>query len=164
MSKPRERIEELRGRIRELDAAYYGRGMSLVSDQEYDRLYRELVELDHQVDWLYHLSPTGNHARWDAFVKSGYKDAPELTYHDIKIDLDTSRDWLWDLPVQDIAQPEIAALLRAKQRELDLQLELLRLRETEGFLSASIELFGTEVAPAVRREVARRTSAEAEAE
>jgi DNA ligase (NAD+) len=46
MNEPRERIEELRRRIRELDAAYYGRGESLVPDREYDRLYRELVELE----------------------------------------------------------------------------------------------------------------------
>jgi DNA ligase (NAD+) len=39
-------IAELRKRIAELDAAYYGRGESLVSDQEYDSLYRELVDLE----------------------------------------------------------------------------------------------------------------------
>lgn len=46
MSEPTDRIEVLRRRIRELDAAYYGRGESLVPDSEYDRLYRELVDLE----------------------------------------------------------------------------------------------------------------------
>ena len=46
MKTPQERIEELRNLIRTYDAAYYGRGESLVSDQQYDSLYRELVDLE----------------------------------------------------------------------------------------------------------------------
>lgn len=42
-----QRIRKLREQIRTYDAAYYGRDESLVSDQEYDRLYRELVDLEH---------------------------------------------------------------------------------------------------------------------
>jgi DNA ligase (NAD+) len=40
------RAAALRGRIRDCDAAYYGRGESPISDQEYDALYRELVSLE----------------------------------------------------------------------------------------------------------------------
>lgn len=46
MGSIKERIEELRELIRKYDAAYYGRGESLVSDQEYDALYGELVKLE----------------------------------------------------------------------------------------------------------------------
>ncbi|MBD3317233.1 MAG: NAD-dependent DNA ligase LigA [Chitinivibrionales bacterium] len=46
MTDPRSHIEELRREIRELDAAYYGQGTSLVPDHEYDRLYRDLVDLE----------------------------------------------------------------------------------------------------------------------
>jgi|WetSurMetagenome_2_1015567.scaffolds.fasta_scaffold00707_17 DNA ligase (NAD+) len=42
------RISELRNTIRDLDAAYYGRGESLVSDSEYDRLYADLSNLERQ--------------------------------------------------------------------------------------------------------------------
>jgi DNA ligase (NAD+) len=41
-----EKINELRKQIRRYDEAYYGRGESLISDQEYDRLYRELQDLE----------------------------------------------------------------------------------------------------------------------
>jgi DNA ligase (NAD+) len=46
---PHQRIEELRRLIRRYDAAYYGRGESLVSDKIYDDLYHELeaLELEH---------------------------------------------------------------------------------------------------------------------
>ncbi|MFP4681558.1 MAG: NAD-dependent DNA ligase LigA [Chitinispirillaceae bacterium] len=46
MSDIKKHIEQLRGLIRKYDAAYYGRNESLVSDKEYDDLYRELVELE----------------------------------------------------------------------------------------------------------------------
>ena len=41
-----QRIQSLRALIRKYDAAYYGRGESLVSDTEYDELYRELADLE----------------------------------------------------------------------------------------------------------------------
>lgn len=47
MSAPEKRIVELREKIRDLDAAYYGRGESLISDREYDKLYAELRQLEH---------------------------------------------------------------------------------------------------------------------
>lgn len=49
-----DRIDTLRRRIRELDAAYYGRGESIVSDRDYDLLYRELVELEQANPRLMH--------------------------------------------------------------------------------------------------------------
>jgi DNA ligase (NAD+) len=42
----KNKIEKLRQKIRALNVAYYGRGESLVSDSEYDALYRELVRLE----------------------------------------------------------------------------------------------------------------------
>jgi DNA ligase (NAD+) len=46
MSKPARKHRELMDRLRELDRAYYQDAQPLVSDQEYDRLYRELRDLE----------------------------------------------------------------------------------------------------------------------
>lgn len=46
MADIKNRIGQLRTLIRKYDAAYYGRNESLVSDKEYDDLYKELVELE----------------------------------------------------------------------------------------------------------------------
>ncbi|HEV3272622.1 MAG TPA: NAD-dependent DNA ligase LigA [Candidatus Methylacidiphilales bacterium] len=46
MSKAAQRHRELVGEIRKLDRAYYEEAQPLVSDQEYDRLYRELLDLE----------------------------------------------------------------------------------------------------------------------
>lgn len=46
MSQATKRHRELVGEIQRLDRAYYQEAQPLVSDQEYDRLYRELVDLE----------------------------------------------------------------------------------------------------------------------
>lgn len=46
MSKAAKRHRELADEIRQLDQAYYQEAQPLVSDQEYDRLYRELLDLE----------------------------------------------------------------------------------------------------------------------
>jgi DNA ligase (NAD+) len=46
MATAKKRHHELADQIRKLDAAYYQEAQPLVSDQEYDRLYRELLELE----------------------------------------------------------------------------------------------------------------------
>ncbi|HEY2627418.1 MAG TPA: NAD-dependent DNA ligase LigA [Candidatus Udaeobacter sp.] len=45
-ASPRKRIEELRREIKEHDRHYYEEAAPVISDREYDRLYRELVDLE----------------------------------------------------------------------------------------------------------------------
>src|SRR5213075_3170496 len=45
-ASPRERIEELHREIKEHDRHYYEEAAPVISDREYDRLYRELVDLE----------------------------------------------------------------------------------------------------------------------
>src|ERR1700677_4402776 len=46
MPRPAQRHRELAEEIRKLDRAYYQEAQPLISDQEYDRLYRELLDLE----------------------------------------------------------------------------------------------------------------------
>ena len=46
MSQAAKKYRELVDKIRQLDRAYYQEAQPLVSDQEYDRLYRELLDLE----------------------------------------------------------------------------------------------------------------------
>src|SRR5437588_65808 len=45
-ASPRERIEQLRREIKEHDRHYYEEAAPVISDREYDRLYRDLVDLE----------------------------------------------------------------------------------------------------------------------
>jgi len=101
-----------------------------------------LAQMDGQLDWLLALSPIGNHALWDGFEASGRTCVPPLQYIDLEIDLHAARERLLALPVDQVESPLLSSLLSEKQRELQRQIELVRLRGTEGFISASIDLFG----------------------
>ena len=103
---------------------------------------RALARIDREVDWLSALSPVGNDAMWHAFAASGFTDAPTLRYPEQRADLTALRAELRALPVDEIEEPAFEALLREKQREVDRQIELVTLRDTDGFVAASIDLFG----------------------
>jgi uncharacterized protein (TIGR02421 family) len=103
---------------------------------------RALVRIDREVGWLVALSPLGNDTMWHAFAESGYAEEPALRYPPAREDLSGLREALLALRVEEVEEPAIEALLQEKQRELDRQIELVRLRNTPGFTAASIALFG----------------------
>lgn len=118
------------------------------------RVDAELARLDAEIDWLLALSPIGNVALWESFEASGRTAIPPLNYIDLDLDLHETRQRLLALPVEEIESPLLSALLSEKQRELDRMIELVRLRDTAGFVNASLDLFGG-VGPALS-ELAQR--------
>lgn len=107
-----------------------------------ERVDRELARMDGEVDWLLALSPIDNEAMWNAFADSGYRHLPKLKYIDLEVDLGDVQRRLRALPVEEVESPLLEALLGEKRRELERQVELVRLRGKEGFVAASVELFG----------------------
>lgn len=106
------------------------------------RVDAALAEMDDRIDWLTACSPIHNQAMWQAFEDSGRAEVPPLVYPELEIDLHASREKLLALPMEDIESPLLQGLLSEKQRELDREIELIRLRDSDGFVNASIELFG----------------------
>ena len=102
-------------------------------------------------DWLKAVSPLGTDELWTTFRAGGYRCAPRFRYPELEIDIDATREELLGLPVRHIGHAVFEALLAEKQRELDRHLELMELRGTDGFLQASIDLFG-EAAPDLHAE------------
>jgi len=101
-----------------------------------------LVRLDAELDWLLALSPLDNAGLWASFEASGRKRLPALRYVDPALDLAVARERLAALPIEAIESPLLSGLLAEKQRELERQVELVRLRGTDGFINASLDLFG----------------------
>ena len=101
-----------------------------------------LVQLDAAIDWLLALNPIEGDRLWDGFEASGRKTLPPLRYLDRDLDLHAARARLLALPVDEIESPLLSGLLAEKQRELERQIELVRLRGTDGFINASLDLFG----------------------
>ncbi|MCK9489509.1 MAG: DUF1704 domain-containing protein [Xanthomonadales bacterium] len=101
-----------------------------------------LVEIDARLDWLLALTPLATDALWQDFQASGWTRVAALRYSEPALDLTAMRRQLRALPIEDIESPLLASVLSEKERELELMIELVRLRGTEGFIGASIELFG----------------------
>lgn len=101
-----------------------------------------LVAIDAELDWLLALNPLGTDALWEEFDASGHAHVSPLRYAEPALDLGAMRRRLLALPVERIESPLLAGVLAEKQRDLDRTIELVRLRGTDGFIGASIELFG----------------------
>jgi len=70
MTETGREIEGLRNQIRGYDAAYYGRGESLISDREYDELYARLKSLEEQFPEL--LTPDSPTNRIASELSAGF--------------------------------------------------------------------------------------------
>lgn len=103
---------------------------------------QELARIDGEIDWLTRLTPINLDEVREGFAKSGYRRMPELAYDDLPDGFDNLRDRLLALQVHGLRNSEIEALLIEKQRELDRQIEVVRLRGRTGFTMAAIDLFG----------------------
>jgi len=104
----------------------------------------ELARMDSQIDWLTRLTPVNFNAIKSAFIASGYRDMPDSEYGEgLSNDAPVLRRQLFALPIEEIDNPLIEALLIEKQRELDRQIELVRMRDRDGFILASVDLFGS---------------------
>ena len=74
---------------------------------------------------------------------------PRFAYRDLQTDPDIAQGLLDGIDLDAVADPTLSHLLRNKHREMTLQLDMLRARDTADFLPLSLELYGG-VAPALR--------------
>ena len=109
-----------------------------------------LAQLDGEIDWLQALSPIHNDALWAGFRDSGYQSIAPLEYCELDIDLTGIRERLIGLPMDQIESPLLAGLLSEKQRELERQLALVQMCGTDGFITASLDLFGSVKPPLLK--------------
>tara|TARA_R110002072_G_scaffold86774_3_gene195766 strand:- start:6490 stop:7704 length:1215 start_codon:yes stop_codon:yes gene_type:complete len=104
---------------------------------------RALARMDTKVDWLERLTPINIKEIWGEFRASNFKRMPDSLFSEgLERDAPVLRRELFALPVREIEDPLVEALLLEKQREIDQQIELVRMRGKEGFILASIDLFG----------------------
>lgn len=102
-----------------------------------------LARMDREIDWLKRLTPVNIDYIWDAFKASGFRSMPDSQFGEgLEQDAPGIRSRLFELPVRDIQNYLVQALLLEKQRELDRQIELVRMRGKDGFILASLDLFG----------------------
>jgi uncharacterized protein (TIGR02421 family) len=110
------------------------------------------LAIDHEVArvaesfrFLLDLTPVDVEPNRAAFL-AGTAREPDFTYRELEDEPEVLRTELASITVGEIDDPTVGNLLRAKHREVGLQLDMLSARGTEEFLPLSIELYGP-VAP-----------------
>ncbi len=109
-----------------------------------------LAQLSRTFRFLLDITPVDADDVKDDFLE-GEDPEPDFTYRELETDPEVVRAMLDDVDVASVEDPTLGHLLRAKHRELELQLEMLQARESDDFLQLSIELYGG-VSPALRRQ------------
>ena len=103
---------------------------------------RELARVSESFRFLLDVTPVDVEEHRRAFLQ-GTVTEPSFTYRPLEDEPKVARAVLDAVPVADVEEPTLGHLLRAKQRELDLKLDMLAARGTADFLSLSIESYGT---------------------
>ncbi|WP_420176794.1 flavohemoglobin expression-modulating QEGLA motif protein [Luteococcus sp. OSA5] len=125
------------------------------------RVDDELAQLSETLRFLLDLTPV-DAAEWRRRWVGGDHREPRFTYREPSTDPDVVLATLDRIDLDSVTDPTVAALLEHKHRELRLQAELLRARNTPDFLPLAIELFGP-VTPELR-DIARAVLDEVSAE
>ncbi|MFQ6171619.1 flavohemoglobin expression-modulating QEGLA motif protein [Oryzobacter sp. R7] len=101
-----------------------------------------LTEVERTVDVLLNVSPVNAAEAWTDFERSDFAVAPTLRLRPLEFDPDLVRRDLFDLRVEDVEDPALHTLLRAKRDELARIVTALEDRDTSRFVYGSLQLYG----------------------
>jgi uncharacterized protein (TIGR02421 family) len=101
-----------------------------------------LTEIERTVDVLLNVSPVNAAEAWTDFERSDFGAAPTLRLRPLGFDPDLVRRDLYDLRVEDVDDPALHTLLRAKRDELARIVTALEDRDTSRFVYGSLQLYG----------------------
>ena len=111
-----------------------------------------LAQLSASMRFLLEITPVDAEDVRVAFL-GGDLEEPVFTYRELEAEPEVVAAQLAAIDVETVEDTTLAHLLRAKHREMELQLEMLCARDTDDFLALSIELYGG-VSPTLRRQAA----------
>ena len=101
-----------------------------------------LTEIERAVDVLLNVSPVNAAEAWTDFERSDFGVAPTLRLRPLEFDPDLVRRDLYDLRVEDVDDPALHTLLRAKRDELARMVTALADRDTSRFVYGTLQLYG----------------------
>lgn len=101
-----------------------------------------LTEIERGLNLLLNVTPVNAADAWADFERSGFATEPTLRLRPLDFDPDLTRRDLYDIEVEKVDDPALAALFRAKRDEIGRHITLLEDRDTSRFLYGSLQLFG----------------------
>jgi uncharacterized protein (TIGR02421 family) len=102
-----------------------------------------LTEIERTANPLLHVTPVNAQDAWSDFERSDFGIAPTLRLRPLEFQPDQLRRDLYDLRVEDVTDPALHALFRAKRDEIARQVTALEDRDTSRFVYGSLQLYGS---------------------
>ena len=106
------------------------------------RVDAALTEIERSVDLLLNLTPVNATEAWTDFERSDFATAPTLRLRPLGFDPDLARRDLYSLEIENVTDPALHALFRAKRDEIARQITALEDRDTSRFVYGSLQLYG----------------------
>jgi uncharacterized protein (TIGR02421 family) len=101
-----------------------------------------LAGIERSVDLLLNVTPVNAAEAWADFERSDFGAVPTLRLRPLDFEPDLVRRDLYDLRIENVTDPALHALLRAKRDEIARQITALEDRDTTRFVYASLQLYG----------------------
>jgi uncharacterized protein (TIGR02421 family) len=107
-----------------------------------------LTGAERALNLLLNLTPLNAAEAWTDFERSDFAVVPALRLRPLDFEPDLVRRDLYDLEIENVADPALHTLLRAKRDEIARQVTALEDRDTSRFVYGSLQLYGA-VAPSL---------------
>ncbi|WP_028298907.1 flavohemoglobin expression-modulating QEGLA motif protein [Olivibacter sitiensis] len=113
-----------------------------IIDEKVWAIDEALAECSNLFDFLLLVTPINVADEWDTFKKNSYSKDPIFHYRPMPIEPDLIKRRLYELRIEDIADPTLSFLFRDKRKELDRMLNMMLDRDKPDFMHSSLQLFG----------------------
>ena len=101
-----------------------------------------LTEIERCVNMLVNVAPVNAAEAWVDFERSDFATVPTLRLRPLQFEPDLVRRELYDLEVENVTDPALHTLFRAKRDEIARQITALEDRDTSRFVYGSLQLYG----------------------
>ena len=101
-----------------------------------------LTEIERRVDLLLNVTPVNAAEAWADFETERLRDGPTLRLRPLEFEPDLVRRDLYDLEIENVTDPALHTLFRAKRDEIARQITALEDRDTSRFVYGSLQLYG----------------------
>jgi len=101
-----------------------------------------LTEIERSVDLLLNVTPVNAAEAWADFERSDFGTGPTLRLRPLEFEPDLVRRDLYNLEIENVADPALHTLFRTKRDEIARQITALEDRDTSRFVHGSLQLYG----------------------
>jgi len=101
-----------------------------------------LTEIERSLNLLLNVTPVNAAQAWEEFVRGDFGTVPALRLRPLEFEPDAVRRDLYNLEIENVTDPALHTLFRAKRDEIARQITALEDRDTSRFVYGSLQLYG----------------------